>query len=146
MRAVSATSCSDNLNPNGIRAIVRYENDCSVDVGCTAEPNSTPHNISSMECKDEIGLVPVVPKDVGALTSGEEVTIDTIQTNYFKFIINGSSLFIDWDNPTLFMVDSMTGNFPDAYNIVSLNGTSATVHLSSSDFPNCSGHILWFNP
>ena len=127
MRAVSATSCSDNLNPNGTRAIVRYQNDCSVDVGCSAEPDSIPYSISSMECKDEIGLVPVVPRDVGSLTSGDEITINSIQTNYFKFIINGSSLFIDWNSPTLLMVDNLNESFPDSYNIISLNGTSDTV-------------------
>jgi hypothetical protein len=151
MRAVPALSCSDNLNPDGILAIVRYQNDdCTSDGSCTAEPESTPFNISSMECKDETGLVPIVPKNVGALTSGDELDIDAIQNNsiqdtYFKFTINGSSLFIDWGNPTLLMAENLDPSFPNDYNVISLNGTSETVYIHPTNVANDSGHILFFN-
>lgn len=122
MRAVPATNCSANLNPNGIRAIVRY-----VGANSTSDPTSTPFNISSTECKDETGLVPIVPKSVGSLTTGEEVSLAVIKNNTVKFVLNDSSLFIDWDNPTLLMVDSMNMTFPPEYNVISISGTSDTV-------------------
>ena len=127
MRAVAASGCSGNLNPNGILAIVTYTADNTTNGASPAEPTSTPFNIASMECVDETGLVPVVPKNVGNLAIGNQMDIDTIQSNYFKFIINDSSLFIDWDNPTLLMVDNLNPSFPGDYNIISLNGTADTV-------------------
>jgi hypothetical protein len=122
MRAVPASGCSANLNPNGIRAIVRYAG-----ANSTSDPTSAAFNISSMECKDETGLIPVVPKNVGSLTTQEEVSLASIRDSYVKFVLNNSSLFIDWDNPSLLMVDNMNTTFPPEYNVISINGTSDTV-------------------
>ena len=51
-----------------------------------------------------------------------------VHTNdYIKFTINGSSVEIDWDNPTLLLADNLDDSFPGTYNVISLNGTSTTV-------------------
>jgi len=122
MRAVTAEGCSANLNPDGIRAIVRY-----VGANTTVEPDSTAYNISTMVCQDETDLVPILPVNLGALSYGEEMPLDLVTENYVKFLLNGTSLFIDWDNPTLLTVDNVDPTFADDSNVIALSGTSETV-------------------
>jgi hypothetical protein len=128
MRAITAVGCSVNLNPNSTLGIVRYRN-----TDPKVLPDSTPYSIKSTECKDETGLIPVVPKDVGSLSSfGQEFNLSIIQDGILvKFNVNGSSLFIDWDKPTLLLAENLMTPFPKDYNLVTLNGTSDTV----SPFP-----------
>lgn len=118
MRAVPASGCSAQLNPNGIRAIVRYQE---------SEPTSTPWPITSTECVDEAGLVPIVPRNVGNLQYGNEEDIGIVVDKYVKFTINNSSLLVDWEEPTLLMVEKGDERYPRDYNVVQLNGTAETV-------------------
>lgn len=53
--------------------------------------------------------------------------ISIIVGNYVKFTLNGSSLFLDWKDPTLLMVENHDSSYPADYNVLSLNGTSTTV-------------------
>ena len=69
----------------------------------------------------------MVPKNVGSLGYGEEMDLELVTENYVKFTLNGSSLLIDWDNPTLLMVENLNPSYPGDYNVISLNGTSDTV-------------------
>lgn len=129
MRVIPASDCSGNLNPDGIRAIVRYDG-----ANATSEPESTAFVATTTACVDEKGLVPIVPRDVGTFGGGEEVDIAFIQSNYYKFTVNGSALEVDWDNPTLMLADNLDSSFPGSYNVISLNGPSATVTTSSEGF------------
>lgn len=122
MRAVTASGCSINFNPNGIVAIVRYEG-----ANNGALPMSHPYNITDMTCKDEVGLVPIVPVNLTALSYGEEFDLELVNEPFVKFTLNGSSLQIDWSSPTLLLVENLDPSFPDDYNVISLNGTSDTV-------------------
>ena len=124
MRAVPAAGCSVNNNADGIRAIVRYQG-----ANDTFEPTTIPYNITDTECKDETGLIPVLPRNVGTLSFGEESDVSVIQEagNLIKFAMNGSSLLIDWDNPTLLLAEKSDPSFPLDYNVITLNGTSDTV-------------------
>ena len=122
MRAIPATDCSANNNADGIRAIVRYEGADS-----SAEPTSTPFVPSNTACQDETQLVPHVKRNVGNLEYGNEMDISVIVDNYIKFTLNGSSLFLDWKDPTLLMVENNDPSYPADYNVLSLNGTSTTV-------------------
>jgi hypothetical protein len=141
MRAVPGNFCSINLNPNGIRAIINYDG-----ADATAEPTSEPYNITSTECKDETGLVPIVPKNVGSLSYGEEMDLELVTENYVLFTLNGSSLFINWDDPTLLMVENVDPTYPGDYNVISLNGTSDTVFGLGKNMLMKSGRTLSFNP
>lgn len=122
MRAIPATGCCANNNADGIRAIVRYQG-----ADTTAEPTSTAYVPDSTECKDEVSLVPVVPRNVGDFSFGNEMDIGLIVDNYVKFTMKGSSLFLDWKNPTLLLVENHDSSYPGSYNVLSLNGTSDTV-------------------
>jgi hypothetical protein len=124
MRAVPGTDCSLNNNPDNIHAIVRY------DSISTADPESTAFPIKDTECKDETGLIPIVPRSVGNIAIGQEADISIItdvKDNLLKFAINGSSLLIDWDNPTLLLAENSDPSFPTQYNVINLNGTSDSV-------------------
>jgi len=140
MRAVPAADCSAQLNPDGIRAIVKYK-------GCksNAEPTSTPYPITSTECVDETGLVPIVHRDLGVLSLLKEEDINVIQDQYIKFTINNSSLLIDWSDPTLLMVENHDPTYPSHYNVQSLNGTADTVR-SYYIWLIDSGRMSSFNP
>lgn len=125
MRAVPASGCSNIANADGIRAIVRYEGGDD-----SSDPTSIPFPITDTECKDETGLVPILPRNVGTLAYGQEANISVIkdvQNNLVKFAIDGSSLLIDWDNPTLLLAEASDPSFPTSYNVIELNGTSDTV-------------------
>jgi hypothetical protein len=124
MRAVPAADCSANLNPNGIRAVVRYQG-----YNKKTDPTSLPYNVSTT-CEDESTLVPVVPRNAGPLTVETKEDLSITVDNYVKFTMNGSSLYIDWEDPTLLLVDDHDPSYPSNYNVVSLNGTSDTVYIS----------------
>jgi hypothetical protein len=137
MRAVPAAGCSVIGNADGIRAIVRYEG-----ADDSADPTSIPFTITDTECKDETGLVPIVPRNVPTLAYGQQANIsvvEDVQTKILAFAIDGSSLLIDWDNPTLLLAEASDPSFPTSYNDVQLNGTSATVypicHLTNGSGP-----------
>ena len=146
MRAVPAADCSVNKNADGIRAIVKYQG-----ANDSLEPTTTPYNITDTECKDETGLIPVVPRNVGPLSVGEEEDISVIQDmqdNFIKFAMNGSSLRIDWDNPTLLLAEKSHPSFPLDYDVITLDGTSDTVcsvmtALMAVSIHRCS--ICWLN-
>ena len=121
MRAAPATECSANNNADGIRAIVRYQG-----ADETVEPASTPYSIGT-ECADEVNLVPVVKRNVGNFAYGNQMDVNIIFDNYIKFTLNGSSLFLDWKDPTLLKVENFDPSYPSAYNVISLNGTAETV-------------------
>ena len=124
MRAVPGRDCSVNNNPDNIRAIVRY------DPASTLNPDSIAFPITDTECKDETGLVPIVPKNVGTITARQEADVSIIRDvkdNLLKFAINGSSLLIDWNNPTLLLAEKSDPSFPTQYNVINLNGTSDSV-------------------
>lgn len=142
MRAIPAADCSVNNNADNIRAIVRYE--CADN---TVEPITTAY-VTDTECKDETGLVPIVPRNVGNLAFGQEVDVSVIQDvkdNFLLFAMNGSSLLINWDNPTLLLAENRDPSYPASYDVVSLNGTSDTVCYYSRSTDE-SGFILLFSP
>ena len=139
MRATPATDCSANNNADGIRAIVRYQG-----ADTTVEPTSTPYTPGT-DCVDETQLVPHVVRNVGTFSYGDEMDVSIVFDGYIKFTLNGTSLFLDWNNPTLLLVEDHDPSYPTAYNVVSLNGTAETVGILTSDLTNFSGNTLSFN-
>jgi Multicopper oxidase len=146
LRLVATTGCSNVANTTDLSAILRYEGaDTSVD------PTSTPTLPDNEICEDEAAsnLNPVIVRNAGPFSfgSGMDITIDQTElfTNgIFQWDINGTSLVIDWDNPTLLLVDNHDPSFPSQYNVEELNGTETTV-FSFFNSANCSGYTLSFN-
>ena|SRR6202035_2244397 len=123
MRLWASTDCTALSAPDsGLTAIVRY------DTAPIADPTTTGYDVSlDTACKDEVGLVPVVERDVQPFAYGNEgVITPTRDSNGILFWdINGSSFLIDWDDPTLLLIDNQQP-FPTSYNALELNGTKAT--------------------
>jgi hypothetical protein len=128
IHALPATACSANNNLNNILAIVRYEG-----ASTTTDPTSTPYVPADNLCQDEQTLVPVVPLNVGTLSSGEFLNVSlTAPNNIVKWTINTVSFFTDYSDPTLLRVDDSDFNYPASFNAITLNGTEDTVLLPSS--------------
>jgi len=137
IHALPATQCSANDNQNGILAIVRYDG-----ADTTADPTSTPYIPSNTNCQDESSLVPVVPRNVGTLSFGEDLNVTlTSPNNIVKWTINNSSFQTNYSDPTLLMIDDHNPNYPGSFNVISLTGTEETVTPIGNTI-NISGYIL----
>jgi hypothetical protein len=129
MRLIATAGCSNVVNTD-LTAIIRY-----VGAG-SGDPSSTAYVPADQICEDETGLVPVVVRDVQPFSYGSGMTITVDQDTLFNdglflWDINGTSFVIDWEDPTLLLLDD-NEPFPLAYNVLELNGTEATV------LPQCS--------
>ena len=124
IHALPATFCSANDNENNILAIVRYDGSDT-----SADPTSIPYVPSNNLCQDEQNLVPVLPINVGTFGDDDTFDISLIPQNGFvKWTINASSFVANYSDPTLLMVDNHNPAYPRDFNVVTLNGTSDTVH------------------
>lgn len=102
-RGIIQTACSFNLNPNNVRAIVRYGTS-------TAEPTTTGPILAS-ECRDEerSKLVPWVSNTVGPDSSGSsEPLITDLEENapggLNKWKLTAEDMVVDKGKPTLLSV------------------------------------------
>jgi len=123
MRLVATSGCS-NVNNTDLTAIIRYEGASTTD-----DPTSIAYIPSNQVCEDETQLVPVITRNAGPFSYGSEMNITLATTNnIFSWIINNASSFkIDWEDPTLLLVDNYDPSYPAQYNVVELNGTQTTV-------------------
>lgn len=123
LRGQWVTACSNNGNPNGITGIIRY------DSSSTADPTTTSTVTTAETCGDEpaASLVPYLSLDVGTMadTAVEALSFKTGGA-YFQWTLNGSSLDLDWANPTVLQIVDDETAFPLDYNVVSVDATSTT--------------------
>ncbi|KAM5466595.1 hypothetical protein MauCBS54593_005852 [Microsporum audouinii] len=113
-----------NDNPGSITGIVRYN------PGSTKVPTTTstvqPPNI----CADEPStkLVPRVKFDVTSIagTTVEGINVRLTHTALFQWTINGSSLALDWNKPTLKYIFNNASDFPTPYNVVPVERKNPT--------------------
>ncbi|PQE11037.1 putative Laccase-2 protein [Rutstroemia sp. NJR-2017a BVV2] len=119
LRGNWGTACSTNDNAANMTGIVRY------DSSSTADPTSTPSTVRGT-CADEpvASLVPHLKLDVGNYSIVEE-GLSFAFTNYFTWTINGSSLLLDWANPTTLKIFNNETVFPTPYNVVALEPDAA---------------------
>ncbi|TAQ90080.1 hypothetical protein B7494_g1621 [Chlorociboria aeruginascens] len=121
IRAGWQTACSQNGNAADITGILRY------DSTSTDDPTSTGITVD-INCADEAlsNLVPYLAMDVGSYSGiiNEELQFNT--TEYFQWTLNGSSLYLNWSNPTTLQIFNGESIFPTDYNVVPIESTSAT--------------------
>jgi hypothetical protein len=125
MRLIPSEQCTNITNPD-LTAILHY------DGADNSAPTPSPYTVSTMECMDETGLVPIVERHAGpfSFSSGMDISIDeTMLKNegIFSWHVNGSTFKIDWSDPTLLKVEDHDPSYPADYNVVELNGTESTV-------------------
>lgn len=121
MRAIPQVACSTNTMVDDIRGVVYYSDSPST-------PETTGYGFSD-SCDDISAdqLVPYVSKTVSSSSTWSEdepVTIGAAPTdsNLFWWYLNGTTLDVEWENPTLMQVYE---------NVTTFNASSAVLELNS---------------
>lgn len=117
LRGGWVSACSTNLNPADITGIVRY------DSSSTADPTSVSTVVQSSACGDEplASIVPYLSLDVGDIAIEADEDLSFNFGSAFTWTINGSSLWLNWSNPTVEQVMHGEQIFPTEYNVVAVN-------------------------
>jgi FtsP/CotA-like multicopper oxidase with cupredoxin domain len=151
LRAGWVDLCSANQNSEDITAIIRY-NANSTDL---PNSNSTVTKVPTCNDEDMANLVPHLAMNVAAnlATDVEEDSLGFVFDDYFKWQLNGSSLLLDWNDPTTLKVFNNESIWPTDYNVHALEnggdpeswavyviedntgfGISHPIHLHGHDF------------
>jgi FtsP/CotA-like multicopper oxidase with cupredoxin domain len=116
MRAIPQTACSDNDSTDNIKGIVYYN-------GSTTTPTTTGYSYTD-SCTDEnvTNLVPVVSKtvDTSFWDNDEPVTLGRSSDNLFRWYMNGTSMDVEWESPTLLQVYNNNTSFTSSSGVVEL--------------------------
>lgn len=117
LRAVPDTFCSDNDSPSDIKGIVHYGSS-------TGTPTTSAYTYSENDCSGEplASLVPYVALDAGSETLAEdlEVAVAKNSDNLFKWSIGGTSMYVDWQNPTALQVLNNETTYSSSSGVISL--------------------------
>ncbi|KAF2819688.1 hypothetical protein CC86DRAFT_471787 [Ophiobolus disseminans] len=116
-RAIPQAACSNNLNSNDIRAVVRYKNSPSL----TADPTTTAWNQTD-SCNDVSAslLAPHVKHNVTSpIKQDTELDISFFRdTNkLFKWDIGLASMRVEWDEPSLLQIAQGNATWEGAENV-----------------------------
>ncbi|CAG8949270.1 hypothetical protein HYFRA_00004895 [Hymenoscyphus fraxineus] len=115
LRAGLVEACGANANAANITGIIRY------DASSTADPTTTSSVTRVGECGDEpvANLVPHVRMDVGAYNASavDQEELGFVFEEHFKWTLNGTSLHVNWDNPTTLRVFNNESIWPAEYNV-----------------------------
>ncbi|KAI5851628.1 Cupredoxin [Morchella snyderi] len=144
LRAIPQTTCSDNDNTDNIRGIIRY------DSSSTSDPSTSAYDQTD-DCDDEdlTSLVPYVSKTVGSQEDGDDfaVTIGRVN-NVFKWYLGGTTMAVEWADPTLLQVYNGESSWDDQSGVIELatadewayfiiettNTVPHPIHLHGHDF------------
>ncbi|QDS75973.1 hypothetical protein FKW77_003999 [Venturia effusa] len=121
MRAIPQVTCSLNNSPNNIRGIVHYGSS-------TGMPATMGYGYTD-ECVDEpyAKLVPHVRRTVGpsSVTEVKPVNATRNAEGLFRWTVGGTSLDVEWDNPSLSQVLKNPRT--------TFTNTSNAIHLPNAD-------------
>ncbi|TGO33572.1 hypothetical protein BHYA_0239g00120 [Botrytis hyacinthi] len=145
IRAGWQTACSGNTNAANITGILRYTGSSS-----TADPTTTSTVTASTSCMDEplTSLVPFVPINPVA----SSIMKTKLTTGGGQWLFNGSSLLLNWTDPTLLTVLNSGNIWPTEYNVIPVESTTANkgwaaLAISGPNGPNhpihLHGHDFW---
>lgn len=118
LRGQWVSACATNGNPDGITGIIRY------DAASTADPTSESIVTTPQTCYDEpaANLVPRVALDVGPV---REIALQELSFAtggaWFQWTLNGSSLELDWEAPTIVQMLTDNTSYPADYNVISID-------------------------
>lgn len=116
MRAIPQVACSDNDSTDNIKGIVYYGNS-------TTTPTTTGYSYTdSCDDEDVSNLVPVLSKtvDTSAWDELETVTVGKNSANLFRWYMNGTSMEVEWDDPTLLQVYNNDTTFTNTSGVIEL--------------------------
>lgn len=121
LRGQWVTACATNGNPDGITGIIRY------DAASTADPTSVRTGTTAETCYDEPleNLVPHLALDVGTINEIAYQDLDfAVGGPWFQWTLNGSSLELDWEAPTVLTMINNGTTFPLDYNVITVDVSS----------------------
>ncbi|KAJ5891902.1 Cupredoxin [Penicillium subrubescens] len=119
MRAIPQEACSDNDSANNIRGIMYYGNTPS-----TPPQPHTPTPTAATTCPS-----PYLPQSASLpyFNASEPVTLGTNSENLFRWKMNGTSMQVEWDNPTLLQIWNNDTNFTNSSGVVELPVPTSSV-------------------
>lgn len=127
LRAIPQSACSDNDSADNIRGIVYYGTAAST-------PTSTGYSFTD-SCADEtqsVTLTPHVSQTVGAATWSdlETASVSFNDAKLFKWVLNSTTMLVDWADPTLLQVTSNTSaSFDSSEAVFVLDEANAWVYF-----------------
>ena len=116
MRAIPQSACSDNDSTDNIKGIVYYGDSA-------ATPTTTAYSYTD-SCDDEdlSDLVPYLALDAVTpyYNSSEPVTLGFNSDNLFRWKMNGTSMQVYWDDPTLLQIYNNETSFTEYSGVIEL--------------------------
>ncbi|KAJ5885193.1 hypothetical protein N7495_009703 [Penicillium taxi] len=133
MRAIPQKACSTNSNANNIRGIVYYNTRGSEHETPPTLPITTAHNSTSTNsCTDEkaSNLIPIISQafpDQRGESYNETLpaTVSTTTNSFYRWQLNGTSMYLNWSEPTLRQIH--TDTYAD---LVSTNKSPSTAVIA----------------
>ncbi|KAL1847420.1 hypothetical protein Plec18167_005191 [Paecilomyces lecythidis] len=126
MRAIPQSACSDNDSTNNIKGIIYYGNSSTT-------PTTTGYSYTdSCDDEDPSNLVPVISKIVSSgyvYNVSEPVTIGMNDENLFRWKMNGTSMKVEWDDPTLLQVWNNETSFTNTSGVLELPEANKWAHI-----------------
>ncbi|KAJ5390573.1 Multicopper oxidase type 3 [Penicillium cataractarum] len=116
IRAIPQEACSDNDSVNNIKGIMYYGNTPST-------PTTTEYTYTdSCDDMDMSDLVPYLPQSASLpyYNASEPVTLGENSENLFRWKMNGTSMQVEWDNPTLLQIWNNDTSFTNSSGVVEL--------------------------
>ncbi|TLS22038.1 uncharacterized protein PpBr36_09537 [Pyricularia pennisetigena] len=126
MRAIPQTNCTKAKSPSNIKGIIHYGAKPST-------PKSTGHAYTD-SCLDEdrSRLVPMVPKDVAdpTWTRFNMASWNRTAKNLVRWYLNGTSMEVDWSNPTLAQMHDNTTAYKKSHAVAELDKPDAWIYVA----------------
>ncbi|KAJ5267743.1 hypothetical protein N7478_010551 [Penicillium angulare] len=116
IRAIPQEACSDNDSVDNIKGIMYYGDSISTP---TTSKYSYTDNCDDMDMSD---LVPYLQQSASLpyYNSSEPVTLGENSENLFRWKMNGTSMQVYWDNPTLLQIWSNDTSFAQESGVIEL--------------------------
>ncbi|KAK4632151.1 Laccase-2 [Fulvia fulva] len=124
LRAIPDTFCSENLYGHDIRGIIHYGSS-------TGTPSTTCYEIDEKECFGEVSsnLVPYFELDAGSSAALDEnlaVSVGFNSEKLFKWYIGGTSMKIEWADPSALQVINNETSWADSSGVIEFEGDEDT--------------------
>lgn len=124
MRAIPQAACSSNDNGDNIKGIISY--------GTVGTPTTTGYTYTdSCADMDSTDLVPYLSKTVGSedWEADSDVTVGTSSDGFFKWYMNGTTLEVDWEDPSLLQIWNNETAWNTSDNVVTLDTADEWAYL-----------------
>jgi hypothetical protein len=116
MRAIPQAACSDNDSTDNIKGILYYGDSPSTPTTSAYSYNDDCDDMSTSD------LVPYLKQSASLpyYNSSEPVTLGENSENLFRWKMNGTSMQVYWENPTLLQIWNNDTSFTDESGVVEL--------------------------